>query len=146
MQNFTGLHFGDRFVECADNRGNVRIGVRGGEEARKAFEEVDTLFPQVVVKQTAQWEISGEAEIKYACEVFNARGNAAFFKKAVQCADQRGGFCSELLLELRALVAEMLEHSFHGRQSEWVPVERARKERYSDRWIGVVAELPGAAV
>src|SRR5579863_3775355 len=40
----------------------------------------------------------------------------------------------------------MIEHGLYGGQRERVTHERAGKEGHADGWVGVIAELPGAAI
>src|SRR5258707_14220638 len=98
------------------------------------------------MEQAAQRKISGEAEIENAPEGFDTRGNIAFLKEGVQRADERRGLRTKLLLKLRALFAEMLEHSLHGSKRERVTVEGAGNEQYADEWAGGIAERPYAAI
>src|SRR6266849_932233 len=120
--------------------------MRCSQEAREAFEDIYALGKKVIVAQAAQGKVDREAEIEDAGERLDARWDTGFFEECVQGAYEGGGFCSQLLLKLQALFAEMLKHRFYGSKSEGVTYKRAGEESHPDGRVGVITELPCAAV
>src|SRR5690348_13268220 len=120
--------------------------MRGGQETWKAFENVNTFPPKLVVKQAAKREVRREAEIKNARESFNAAWNREFLKQRVELGDHCSRFCREVLLQRRPFRPEMREDRLYRSKRERVTHKGPGKESDAHCGIGVIAKLPRAAV
>src|SRR5882762_531268 len=118
----------------------------GGQETREALENIDAFCTKVIVEEAAQRKIDREAEVKDAGECLNARWNTGFFEECVQGAYEENGFCGQLLLKLRTFVAEMLKYCLYSGKCQRMTYECAREESHADGGVGVISELPCAAV
>src|SRR3954467_5868995 len=68
-QEFGFLHFENRFTERGDDGGEVRLGMRGGEEAGKVVEDMNTAAAHHGEEQVLQRVVLGKGRLPYGSEM-----------------------------------------------------------------------------
>ena len=78
------LHLYDRLSERLFHRGQVRVRVRRGQEARIAFLNMDSPGPHRVIEETAQPRLMRKRKVEPGCEVMHPRRHTTLHEESVQ--------------------------------------------------------------
>src|SRR5580658_7425475 len=102
--------------------------MRGGQEARKAFLNVNPFFSEAIVEQATEAEVAGEAEIEEASKGLDAGGDAPALEQTIETRHQSAGLFAETLLQFGSRGLQMFEHRLGRRKRQRMPHKCAGEE------------------
>src|SRR5271168_2029604 len=143
-ERITLLHLLDRLAECGLNGVEVRLGMRGCEEAGVSLLNMNALFAHRVIQQTAEERIAVKPEVKPGRKVINPAWHAAFDKEIVQRGRDLSGLPVQFELKLRANGLQMIQNGTSCSKRKRVSNKRTSKEGDPYLRYRRIAILPGA--
>src|SRR5882757_9983708 len=120
--------------------------MRRRQEAREAVLNVNAVQSQMIEQQRCIRVLAMDVEEEPAREGLHLRLQAVLLEQLVEVGRELRGALLHLLLHLRSLGLDVIQHSPGGCEYQRMANERAREERHAHFREGVVTESPRTPV
>ena len=133
-QHAATAHLLDRLAKAFDYERKILIGMRGGEKARVALQDVNALLAHVVIKQAAEARLRGQAEGKPRAARMHTHINSSIAETRFHGARGQGNFLAQRFLQLRPCFLQVMQDRLRRRQRNRMAHKRSGKESHSNLW------------